>query len=80
MVQELRGDGSDHAADESVKRALDGYVKIVSAEELGEEPVSSIMARLDAIGLPTASSCIQRRPQIRQKFASHVPLVLSRIP
>ena len=25
------------------------------------------MARLDAIGLPTASSCIQRRPQIRQK-------------
>jgi hypothetical protein len=41
-------------ADDSVKKALDGYVKIkFQAEELGEEPISSIMARLDAIGLPT---------------------------
>jgi thiol:disulfide interchange protein len=41
-------------ADESVKTALDGYVKIkYQAEDPAEEPARSIMARLDAVGLPT---------------------------
>ena len=41
-------------ADESVKSALDGYVKIkFQAEQPDEEPARSIMARFDAVGLPT---------------------------
>ena len=41
-------------AEESVKLALAGYVKIkVQAEQPDEEPVRSIMARFDAVGLPT---------------------------
>ena len=41
-------------ADESVKAALDGYIKIkYQAEQLDEEPARSIMARFDAVGLPT---------------------------
>jgi thiol:disulfide interchange protein len=40
-------------ADESVKKALDGYVKVkYQAEQLDEEPARSIMARFDAVGLP----------------------------
>jgi thiol:disulfide interchange protein DsbD len=40
--------------DESVKSALDGYVKIkFQAEQPDEEPARSIMARFDAVGLPT---------------------------
>jgi thiol:disulfide interchange protein len=40
-------------ADQSVKDALDGYVKVkFQAEDLGEEPVSSLMTRFDAVGLP----------------------------
>jgi thiol:disulfide interchange protein len=40
-------------ADQSVKNALDGYVKVkFQAEDLGEEPVSSLMTRFDAVGLP----------------------------
>jgi thioredoxin:protein disulfide reductase len=41
-------------ADESVKAALDGYIKIkYQAEQVDEEPARSIMARFDAVGLPT---------------------------
>ncbi len=41
-------------ADESVKAALDGYVKVkFQAEDLGEEPASSMITRFDGIGLPT---------------------------
>ena len=41
-------------ADESVKTALDGYVKVkYQAEQLDEEPARSIMTRFDAVGLPT---------------------------
>jgi thiol:disulfide interchange protein len=41
-------------ADENVKNALDGYVKIkYQAEQPDEEPARSIMARFDAVGLPT---------------------------
>ena len=41
-------------ADESVKAALAGYVKIkFQAEDLGEEPASSMITRFDGIGLPT---------------------------
>ena len=40
-------------ADQSVQNALDGYVKVkFQAEDLGEEPVSSLMIRFDAVGLP----------------------------
>ena len=40
-------------ADESVKAALDGYVKVkYQAEQLDEEPARSIMTRFDAVGLP----------------------------
>jgi thiol:disulfide interchange protein DsbD len=40
-------------ADESVKAALDGYVKVkYQAEQLDEEPVRSILTRFDAVGLP----------------------------
>jgi thiol:disulfide interchange protein len=40
-------------ADESIKKALDGYVKVkYQAEQLDEEPARSIMARFDAVGLP----------------------------
>jgi thiol:disulfide interchange protein len=40
-------------ADESVKTALDGYVKVkYQAEQLDEEPARSIMTRFDAVGLP----------------------------
>jgi thiol:disulfide interchange protein len=40
-------------ADESVKKALDGYVKVkYQAEQLDEEPARSIMSRFDAVGLP----------------------------
>jgi thiol:disulfide interchange protein DsbD len=40
-------------ADESVKAALDGYVKVkYQAEQLDEEPARSILARFDAVGLP----------------------------
>jgi thioredoxin:protein disulfide reductase len=40
-------------ADQSVKNALDGYLKVkFQAEDLGEEPVSSLMTRFDAVGLP----------------------------
>ena len=41
-------------ADARVKTALDGYVKIkLQAEQPDEEPARSIMARFDAVGLPT---------------------------
>ena len=41
-------------ADASVKTALDGYVKVkLQAEQPDEEPARSIMARFDAVGLPT---------------------------
>ena len=41
-------------ADGSVEEALDGYVKIkFQAEQPDEEPVRSIMARFEAVGLPT---------------------------
>jgi thiol:disulfide interchange protein len=41
-------------ADASVKTALDGYVKIkLQAEQPDEEPARSVMARFDAVGLPT---------------------------
>ena len=41
-------------ADGAVKSALDGYVKIkFQAEQPDEEPARSIMARFDAVGLPT---------------------------
>ena len=41
-------------ADGSVKNALDGYVKIkLQAEQPDEEPARSIMARFEAVGLPT---------------------------
>jgi thiol:disulfide interchange protein len=41
-------------AEGSVKSALDGYVKIkFQAEQPDEEPVRAIMARFDAVGLPT---------------------------
>jgi thiol:disulfide interchange protein DsbD len=40
-------------ADQSVKAALDEYVKVkYQAEQLDEEPTRSIMARFDAVGLP----------------------------
>jgi thioredoxin:protein disulfide reductase len=41
-------------ADSSVESALDGYVKIkLQAEQPDEEPARSIMARFEAVGLPT---------------------------
>ena len=41
-------------ADESVKAALAGYVKVkFQAEDLGEEPASSLITRFEGIGLPT---------------------------
>jgi thiol:disulfide interchange protein DsbD len=41
-------------ADADVQRALDGYVKVkVQAEDPDSEPARSIMARFDAVGLPT---------------------------
>ena len=41
-------------ADARVKTALDGYVKIkLQAEQPDEEPARSIMARFNAVGLPT---------------------------
>jgi thiol:disulfide interchange protein len=41
-------------ADDAVETALDGYVKIkFQAEQPDEEPARSIMARFDAVGLPT---------------------------
>ena len=41
-------------ADESVKAALAGYVKVkFQAEDLGEEPASTMITRFDGIGLPT---------------------------
>jgi thiol:disulfide interchange protein len=41
-------------AEDSVKQALAGYVKIkFQAEQPDQEPVRSIMARFDAVGLPT---------------------------
>jgi len=41
-------------ADAGVKSALDGYVKIkYQAEQPDEEPAKSIMARFNAVGLPT---------------------------
>jgi thioredoxin:protein disulfide reductase len=40
-------------ADESVKAALEEYVKVkYQAEQLDEEPARSIIARFDAVGLP----------------------------
>jgi thiol:disulfide interchange protein len=40
-------------ADESVKSALAGYVKVkFQAEDLTEGSISSIMTRFDAVGLP----------------------------
>jgi thiol:disulfide interchange protein DsbD len=40
-------------ADPRVTAALDGYVKVkYQAEQLDEEPVRSILARFDAVGLP----------------------------
>ena len=37
-----------------MKAALDGYVKVkFQAEQPDEEPARSIMARFDAVGLPT---------------------------
>jgi len=40
-------------ADQRVKAALDGYVKVkYQAEQLDEEPARSILARFDAVGLP----------------------------
>jgi thiol:disulfide interchange protein len=41
-------------ADDSVESALDGYVKIkFQAEQPDEEPARAIMARFEAVGLPT---------------------------
>jgi thiol:disulfide interchange protein len=41
-------------ADEGVKAALAGYVKVkFQAEDLGEEPASTMITRFDGIGLPT---------------------------
>jgi thiol:disulfide interchange protein len=41
-------------ANASVKTALDGYVKVkLQAEQPDEEPARSILARFDAVGLPT---------------------------
>jgi thiol:disulfide interchange protein len=41
-------------ADGSVKAALEGYIKVkFQAEQPDEEPARSIMARFDAVGLPT---------------------------
>ena len=40
-------------ADDSIKQALDGYVKVkYQAEQPDEEPARSLMARFDAVGLP----------------------------
>jgi len=41
-------------ADDSVKAALDGYVRVkYQAEQPDEEPARSIMTRFEAVGLPT---------------------------
>lgn len=41
-------------ANAGVKAALDGYVKIkIQAEDMDEEPAKSLLARFNAIGLPT---------------------------
>jgi thiol:disulfide interchange protein len=41
-------------SDETVKSALDGYVKVkFQAEDPEAEPARSIMARFKAVGLPT---------------------------
>jgi thiol:disulfide interchange protein len=46
-----------------VHRALDGYVKVkVQAEDPDSEPARSIMARFNAVGLPTYVILQPRKP------------------